>query len=131
PQELVQTSINGVNVMQIATCAGDKPYVVNVHYYADEAGNLYWISTPERRHSLELAANPNACVVIKIHENTAEEDWVIGVSIEGIVEYVGEDPGQDVALAFQQKLGKNPQLLEDIKTGSNPHKFYRLVPHAY
>lgn len=131
PRQLVTKYLSKHNVMQLATCSDDKPYAVNLHYYSDEAGNLYWISTRERRHSRELAANPNACVAIKVHENTLTEPWVIGLTIEGTVECLGENPGQNIAVAYQDKLGHPQKLMDDIRSGRNPHKFYKLTPTDY
>jgi uncharacterized protein YhbP (UPF0306 family) len=130
PQDLLADYINSCNVMQLACCRDNKPYVVNVHYYAAEDGSIYWISTRDRRHSQELEQNPAACATIKVHENTIDEPWVTGLTVEGAVEYVGEDPGP-IADEYQQKLGKDEQMMNDIKTGINPHKFYRLVPSRY
>ncbi len=130
PQDLLHDYVNSCNVMQLASCKDGKPYVVNVHYYAAEDGSLYWISTRDRRHSQELEQNPAACATLKIHENTIDEPWVIGLTIEGVVEHIAEDAGA-VAERYRQKLGKGKQMMQDIKTGVNPHKFYRLVPQRY
>lgn len=131
PQDFLPGYLENARVMQLATTKDNKPYVVNVHYYADSDGSIYWISTRDRRHSQELEANPNACVVIKVHEDTPQEQWIVGLSIEGRVEYIGEDPGDDVFEGYMSKLSKPQQLMSDIRSGTNPHKFYRLVPSHY
>jgi uncharacterized protein YhbP (UPF0306 family) len=131
PQDLLADYLSRARVMQLASSQDNKPYVVNVHYYADPAGNLYWISTRERRHSQELEANPSACVVIKVHEDTPQEQWIVGLSIEGTVEYIGEDPGDEVFEGYKSKLGKPDQLMNDVRSGTNPHKFYKLTPTTY
>lgn len=127
-QQLTAEYLQQTNVLQLATCVNNKPYVVNLHYYSDADDNIYWISTPERRHSQEIQQNPQACIVVKAHENTPEEPWVAGLTIEGSVEYLGEDPGDGVAAAYVAKLDKPAKLPEDILSGINPHKFYKLTP---
>lgn len=131
PQDLLRQYLPTARVMQVASCADGKPYAVNVHYYSDETGNLYWVSFQNTRHSRELEASPNACAVIKVHEDTSEENWIIGVSIEGEVEYLGSNPGPGIAEAYQSKLDKPQQLMDDIKAEAKPLGFYRLRPSAY
>ena len=131
PQDLAATYINSARVMQLATAHDNKPYVVNVHYYADEAGNLYWVSYQSTRHSKEIEANPKACAVIKVHEDTPEENWIIGLTIEGSVEYLGAEPGEGIAHAYQAKLDKPQQLMDDIAAGIKPIGFYRFTPKSY
>ncbi len=131
PQELTKQYIPTARVMQLASCADGKPYVVNVHYYSDEEGNLYWVSFQGTRHSRELEANPNACAVIKVHEDTSDENWIIGISIEGTTEYLGSDPGPGIAEGYQTKLDKPQQLMDDVKAGIKPLGFYRLKQSAY
>ena len=116
------------NVMQLATCADNQPYAVNIHYYSDDDLNIYWISAEGKRHSLEIAKNNKACAAIKIHENTTDEDWVVGISIEGEAELLGLNFSEDVAKGFQTKLNKTDEAMKAILDGSAPYKFYVLRP---
>jgi len=114
--------------MQLATSANDKPWACTVHYYSDKDLNFYWISTVEREHSKNIAQNPNVSAAILVHEDTPEEHYIIGISLEGKAELIGEElPGQ-LGQDYIKKLGRPPTLLTDIATGKNPHKFYRLKP---
>ncbi len=114
--------------MQLATAADNKPWICTLHFYADEQLNLYWISLENRRHSQELAINPLASVTILVHENTPEEDYVIGITVEGKVELVGSNIDEQVGNGYINKLAKDQSLLEDISSGNNAHKFYKLIP---
>lgn len=131
PQDLLADYLNSQRIIQLASCRDDKPYVISLHFCVAEDGSLYWLSTRERRHSQELEANPNACAVIKVHEDTPQEQWIIGLSIEGTVEYVGEDPGEEVTQAYKSRLDVSEQTMNDIRSGTNPHKFYKLTPTTY
>ena len=127
-EELIKKYLPTKNVMQLATCADNQPYAVNLHYYSDDKFNIYWISTETRRHSLEINKNNKACVVIKIHENTEDENWVIGISIEGEAELLGSNVSENVAKGFQAKLNKTDERMRAILDGSDAHRFYVLRP---
>lgn len=61
-----------------------------------------------------------------VHENTEEENYVIGITIEGTAELVGEVLPKSIGEAYVAKHKKANSLLEDIRTGKNLHKFYKL-----
>ena len=129
-EKLVREFLSTQNVLQLATSANNQPWVCNVHYYSDENLNLYWISTPQRRHSEEIQQNPKTAIVIKVHENTPAENYIIGLSAEGTAELVGRDLGE-INDAYKNKLNKDPQLMADIKSGANPHQFYKFTPTKF
>lgn len=129
-EELVRKYLPTQNVMQLATVRGDQPWSCNVHFYSDDNLNLYWISEPGRRHSLEIKDNPNVSVAVKIHENTASEDYVIGIALQGTAELMGEFDG-NVAAAYRDKLGKNETFVDDMKNDRKPYKFYKLTPTMF
>ena len=129
-EELIREFLPSKNVLQLATSVNNQPWVCNVHYYSDDDLNMYWISTPQRRHSEEIKQNPRVAVVIKVHENTPNENYIIGLSAEGTAELAGRDLGQ-INEAYMKKLDKPAQLMADIKDGSNPHEFYKFSPTKF
>lgn len=58
-ENIIRHYIPQVIHMSLATVADNKPWVCEVHFAYDNSMNLYWISSPERRHSQEIAKNPN------------------------------------------------------------------------
>lgn len=129
-EELIRKYLPTKNVMQLATARNNQPWSCNVHYYSDEKLNVYWISEPGRRHSLEIQDNPKVSATIKIHENTATEDYVIGLAFEGTAELVQEFD-ESIAYAYQKKLSKDANFVEDMRNNVKPYKFYRLVPSKF
>lgn len=130
-EELIRNYVPSKQVMQLATSVNNQPWVCTVHYFSDDGLNLYWISTEERRHSQEIAQNPNVTGYILVHQNTPEENYVIGLSFEGKAEYIGENIDEKIGQAYVDKLQKPANLLADIKSGANPHKFYKLTPTKF
>jgi uncharacterized protein YhbP (UPF0306 family) len=130
-EELIREYLPMVNVMQLATSVGNQPWLCTVHFYNDDDFNLYWISTPERRHSQEIAHNNKVAAYMLVHENTPEEDYVIGISIEGTAELIGQEVDGVIDKAYAKKQDKDPQLMADIKSGKNPHRFYKFTPTKF
>lgn len=125
-KKLIAQYLTESRVMQLATSIDDQPWICNVHFFADQNLNLYWMSTPARRHSQEIAQNSKVAMTIKVHEDTPDEKYVIGLSAEGIAELITNEEMQKIAPDYIKKLDKPPTLTEDILSGNNPHKFYRL-----
>lgn len=127
-KELIKKYLKEARVMHLATSVNNKPWVCNVHFYADDDNNIYWISTEARRHSQEIAQNPNVAATIKVHEDKPDEMYVIGLSVEGTAELLTEEETKKIGPHYVKKLDKVSTLVEDILSGKNPHKFYRLKP---
>jgi uncharacterized protein YhbP (UPF0306 family) len=128
PEELTKQYLEQAKVMQLATSLNDQPWACTVHFYSEQNLNLYWISTLERNHSQHIAKNPKVAAAILVHLNTPEEPYVIGISLEGKAELIGQHIDEQIGQGYIQKLGRDPALLSDIASGKNPHKFYSLKP---
>lgn len=113
-------------VMQLSTAVNNQPWTCNVHFFADDKFNLYWISTPSRRHSEEIAQNQKVAAAILVHEDTPTEKYIIGISVEGMARLATSQ--EQIEKAYARKLAKPPALMDDIREGRNPHKFYKLTP---
>lgn len=127
-EEIIRQSLEQAPVMQLATSLGDQPWVCNIHFYSDKDLNIYWISTVERRHSKEIKQNPKVAATILAHVNTLAEPYVIGITVEGVAELIGERVDEQIGAGYVAKHGKDANFLPDIASGKNPHKFYRLKP---
>jgi uncharacterized protein YhbP (UPF0306 family) len=126
-EELIRKYLNQVNIMQLATAANNQPWACTVHYYSDDDFNFYWISTLERKHSQDIKQNPKVAAAILVHENTPEEQYVIGISVEGTAELIERGIPAEIVQGYVRKHGKDSDM-SDIAAGQNPHKFYRLKP---
>jgi uncharacterized protein YhbP (UPF0306 family) len=127
-EKLIRQYVDQIKIMQLATSANDQPWACTIHYYSDKDLNFYWVSTLARKHSKDIAQNPKVAAAILVHENTPEERYVIGISLEGKAELIGEQVDEQIGQDYIQKLGRDASLLSDIASGKNPHKFYRLKP---
>lgn len=127
PEELIKQYLDQVNIMQLATAVDNQPWACTVHYYADDALNLYWVSTLERKHSQDIAKNPKVAAAIMVHENTLAEPYVMGISTEGTAELIAQNVTDEIAAGYAAKHGKDSDM-PAIAAGKHAHKFYRLKP---
>lgn len=128
PLDLVKKYINQANIMQLATSLDDEPWACNIHFYADNDLNIFWLSAKDRRHSEHIALNPNAAVAIKIKEDTADDKDVVGISISGKAECIEDEVEESIAENFTRKHKKPSDYVDGALNRTAPHRFYRLTP---
>lgn len=110
--------------MSLATCAGEQPWVCEVHYVVDEDLNIYFRSKPSRRHSQEIARNPR--VAGNMVTQHALEDKVRGVYFEGQAELLENvDASYPAYELYCRRFGTGPDILEEARQ-EDGHKFYKI-----
>lgn len=131
-KEHIAKHLKEARVLQLATVSDNKPWICNVHFYADVELNIYWCSLPTTRHSLEIEKNPHVAIAIKIHEDSPAEKYVIGLSAQGTAEIITpEEMKKGSAKAYQQKFGDAKAFIDKVIEGNDPHKFYKLTPYSF
>jgi uncharacterized protein YhbP (UPF0306 family) len=119
------------NTMTLATCDGDTPWAATVFYASDDL-KLYFFSSPESRHCLNLAANSR--VAVTIQEDYKDWRLIKGIQLEGKV--VSVDSVLEKAKVIAVYARKYPAV---IKLFTDPTsgvyykaflkvKFYRVAP---
>lgn len=126
-EQLIRKYLSDIFHLSLATCADNKPWVCEVHYVYDDDLNFYFLSKPSRRHSKEIAANPNvAGNVVKQHSAT---ETPRGVYFEGRAEMLEElsDHSQAHAL-YDERFNLSPEMIKEINDDPTGHKFYKITP---
>jgi uncharacterized protein YhbP (UPF0306 family) len=114
-------------IMQLATSRDNKPWACNLHMATDDKANVYWISKPTRRHSEDIASNPNVAMTIAIKTDKP----LIGIQIEGTAAVVADSDTIRVAMGdWMRRHGGSEKFIESIVDGSNEHKLYQMTPQA-
>ncbi|MBA3724117.1 MAG: pyridoxamine 5'-phosphate oxidase family protein [Candidatus Levybacteria bacterium] len=125
-KKLIKEYMAKTRVMQLATCVNNRPWVCSIHFYADDQLNIYWISAPTRRHSEDIQQNAKVAATMNIHEDTAQEPYVIGLTAEGEATVLTDKEVERIGKQYIEKLSKDRSMLEDILSGKINRKFYRL-----
>lgn len=105
-KKLIKDYLSQNRVVQLATSTNNQPWVCNIHYIIDDYLNIIWISAPQRRHSLEIAENPKAAFVLKVHEDTSDEPYIIGLTGEGEASLIPDNEVEAIAKEYFSKTGK-------------------------
>lgn len=124
-EQLIRENIDRSVHMSLATVANGKPWVCELHFAYDEDLNLYWRSLKSRRHSIEIAENPN--VAGNIIDKFVVGDPVVGIYFEGTAEML--EPGDEQNKAFEllrARVNAADDALEDAAR-EDGHKFYKLT----
>lgn len=123
-EEIIREYLPEIIHMSLATCAGDKPWVCEVHYVYDNELNIYFRSKPSRRHSQEIAANPNVAGNMIVQHSLIDKPR--GVYFEGkasLLENVDENH-----IAYKlcvERFNLGGAILEDA-AAEDGHKFYMI-----
>ncbi len=115
-------------MMQVATVADGQPWVCTVYYVEDERLNLYWLSLPTRRHSLEIARHNRIAVAVPIKVSKP----VIGLQAEGFATAVANKRTiAKVMKLYAERYDAGQQFYDNFVAGRNQHVLFRFKPTAY
>jgi len=124
-EKIIRNYLPSVVHLSLATVQNNIPWVCEVHFAYDKELNLYFRSLESRRHSQEIAKNPNvAGNIVRQHELG---DKVIGVYFEGKSQKL--NPGKDQEKAFQcikNCLSASDDILEEASR-EDGHQFYKIT----
>jgi uncharacterized protein YhbP (UPF0306 family) len=110
--------------MSLGTSRDNKPWVCEVHFAYDDDLNLYFRSLKSRRHSQEIADNPN--VAGNIIDKYGPGDPVVGVYFEGNAELL---EGGEAKILAAECLKTRLNITDDIVEESardDGHQFYKI-----
>jgi uncharacterized protein YhbP (UPF0306 family) len=128
-KKLIQDYLKKARAMQISTSVNNKPWCATVYYVYDKNWNLYWISKPSTRHSKEIGKN--AKVAGAIVYDQVPSRTVRGLQFEGVAELLSGVEEEVASKVYIKQMSREKTLLDDIRSGKNPHKFYRIKPSKF
>ncbi len=128
-KDLIVKYLSEAKVLQLATVGEDgRPWISNVHFVNDKDGNIYWLSTEERRHSVEIAMNNKVAVSVVVKSDMP----VIGIQAEGTAELIsGIVMFKPIILDYVKKHGTGKEFYDRAIKGINSHKLYKFTPSMY
>ena len=80
-KEKLHVFLQANKILALATTDGADVDVCNLHYYADEDGNLYFVSRPQRKHSQNIIHHPEVSVCIYAPDEVTD-NVVSGVQLK-------------------------------------------------
>lgn len=124
----MQLYLRDHHVATLATNGTEGPWAAAV-FYVNEGDTLYFLSSPESRHSRNLAQNPR--VALTIQEDY--HDWleIKGVQIEGVATEISGADEEKARRLYGRKfpvVGLLAQAPAAIVKALAKVRWYRIVP---
>lgn len=128
-ETIIRKYIKDVVHMSIATSQDNKPWISEVHFAYDVELNLYFISRPSRRHSLEVAENSQ--IAGNIINQHAKGEKVQGVYYEGVIEMLEDVTEQHPAfVSYNQRFDNDAAILAE-QTEEDGHRWYKITVNKF
>lgn len=120
-REYIDKSIH----MSLATVRDNRPWVCEVHFVYDDNLNLYFRSLKTRRHSMEIANNPNvAGNIVKQH---SLEEYPHAIYFEGTADILNNKTEQEKIFSkFHSRLNASKEIIDEAQKDDG-HKFYKIT----
>ena len=109
----VRALLERENTLVLATTADDgTPIATPLFYYADGELNLYWLSSPDSRHSRNLGVRSRVAVAVF----TQVSDWkgICGVQMEGAAGVVDSATRAEMQDSYRRRLALGSEMDEVI-----------------
>ncbi len=109
--DAVRAFLEAHSTLALATVSADGlPQVAPLFYVSDDDLNLYWLSSQTSRHSINLAAQPQAAATI--YPDVWQWTDIRGVQVEGRAEIVRNPQERQTILARYQTKFKLPAAFD-------------------
>lgn len=116
--------------MHLASVSKNRPWVCNVWFASDEALNIYWLSSINRRHSAEIAQNNRVAGALCLPQTP--QDKPRGLQFEGMAEVLEAQADVQEALnCYVDRIFSLTKIRELMEHPERPHKFYRIRPELF
>lgn len=124
PEEVATMHFAAGQAMQLATLHDTAPRVTSVYYVTDNIRTIYWLSEPDRRHSVDATRHPQVGGAIAVKTDHP----VMGLQFTGKASVVtGNDEIQKAASLYSEKYnGFASDFYRNYQAGTNKHVLYKI-----
>lgn len=128
PENYIIKYLDEIQLMQLASCKDNQPWVVNVYFAVDNQHNFYWTSQNTRRHSQEIADNGKVAAAIHLPYQPGVPGR--GVQVQGVARAVPQEEVDQLFQAYAEKFNAHamlPTLLDE----ASPHTLYQMKTDSF
>lgn len=123
--QIVRAFLETQSTLALATVNSDgQPQVAPIFYVSDDRMNLYWLSSPKSRHSLNLVRNPK--VAATVYPSVWHWNDIVGLQLEGEARPVGDERIREQILILYLRKFQLPPDFDSIIQAST---LYALTPN--
>lgn len=129
-KNLVKKYLSRGRMMQVATVSSNQPWCCTVYFVPDQDFNVYWISKPQTRHSLEIKQYSTVAAAIPVKYVPGKP--VVGLQIEGDAEEMNDQTAITKPITlYAKRYQTGAKWLEDFLAGKSKHKLYKITPRCF
>ncbi len=128
-KQLITDYLKEARLMQVATAKDNQPWVCNVYFAFNNDLNLYWISTPQRRHSQEIETNEKVAGTIVLPHILGQK--VRGIQFQGVGRKAEGEEMQQAMDTYAARMGMKDERKQNILDGKDNHVPYMIKPTLY
>lgn len=129
-RKLIEEYLEKARLMQVATCRNNQPWACSVYFAFDDKLNLYWISKPNRRHSLELKDNAKVAGTIVTPHKPGDD--VRGLQFQGTAKELIEKEEIKLAMSYYAKRYEmDSERVQKIVDDTDGHRCYVIKPSLF
>ena len=128
-KQLISDYLNKAQLMQVSTCINNQPWTCTVYFAFNEQLELYWISTPTRRHSIEISKNGSVSGTIVLSHSYGEK--VRGLQFEGTALVINDPEQIKKEFTYYGNKYNCLERSERIINGSDKHKLYKIIAKEF
>ena len=121
--EITRNVLQRGYLLSVGIADADGPWVADVIYTFDDECNIYWMSTPERRHSMAIALNAKIAGAITVTPAPGIPD--LGLQMSGEAKVIDDIPFEIVLRYFRKRNQPDPLPTDDVL---DEHKWYKFTP---
>jgi uncharacterized protein YhbP (UPF0306 family) len=122
--QVIRAFLDTQSTMALATVSPDgQPQVAPIFYVSDERLHLYWLSSPNSRHSNNLVLNSK--VAATVYPSLWQWNDIVGLQIEGEARPIGDDRIREQILTLYLRKFQLPAEFDSIINAST---LYSLKP---
>ncbi len=129
-KQLIKDYLEKARLLQVATSRDNQPWVCNVYFAFDENLNLFWISTPQRRHSQEIENNEKVAGTIVLPHTPG--DKVRGIQFQGTAKKLTQPDEMKHAMnIYAARMSTKEERVQNILSGKDNHVPYQIKPTLF
>lgn len=128
-RNLIEDYLKEANMLQVVTSCDNQPWAATVYFAFDKNLNLYWISKPDRRHSIEIRKNPKVAGVVVLPH--VHGDKVRGLQLEGLAEEMGAEGIDEALKVYSERFWLSEDRMKAILADTDGHVLYIIRPSLF
>jgi uncharacterized protein YhbP (UPF0306 family) len=128
-EKVIRDYLPNIVHMSLGTSKDNKPWVCEVHFVYDENLNLYFRSLASRRHSQEIASNPQVAGNIIVQHPLGQPPR--GIYFEGTARKLdNKADAQQAGEHFKARFGLGDEIITDALQPEG-HQMYKITVDTY